>query len=196
MQKVQAVTKVMLNKGILLRVFLLIREKGLILANIVEAQIIHITSEKDSRQDATEGATNNEVKLMFIASCFATGVTRRSWLVDSGCAHHMSYDEKSFANLDRSFYAKVKIGNGDYIDVEGKGDVVVDGLKDSSRKEILKIQMKNKSFSFDPVSQGQQAMEVQDNEAELWHRRLGHFHSKGIEFLQKNDMAVGFPILQ
>ncbi|KAG6489640.1 hypothetical protein ZIOFF_050916 [Zingiber officinale] len=87
---------------------------------------------KDSRQDATEGAANNEVELMFTASCFATGVTRRSWLVDSGCTHHMSYDEKSFANLDRSFYAKVKIGNGDYIDVEGRGDVVVDGLKGST----------------------------------------------------------------
>ncbi|KAG6496746.1 hypothetical protein ZIOFF_044618 [Zingiber officinale] len=193
--------------------------------------------EKDSRQDATEGAANNEVELMFTASCFATSVTRRSWLVDSGCTHHMSYDEKSFAILDQSFYAKVKIKNGDYIDVEGRGDVVVDGLKgrklisdvlyvpkidqnllsvgqlvqkgykvmfeeglcliaDSSGKEILKIQMKNKSFSFDPVSQGQQAMAAQDNEEELWHRRLGHFHSKGIEFLQKNDMAVGFPILQ
>ncbi|KAG6474129.1 hypothetical protein ZIOFF_068053 [Zingiber officinale] len=105
----------------------------------------------------------------------------------------MSYDEKSFANLDRNFCAKVKIGNGDYIDVEGRGDVVVDGLKgrklisdvlyvpkidqnlvsvgqlmqkgykvmfeegfcliaDSFGKKILKIQMKNKRFSFDPVS--------------------------------------------
>ncbi|KAG6510506.1 hypothetical protein ZIOFF_028530 [Zingiber officinale] len=158
--------------------------------------IARFCQEKDSRQDATEGATNNEVELMFTASCFATGVTRRSLLVDSGCTHHMSYDEKSFVILDRSFCAKVKIGNGDYIDVEGRGDVVVDGLKDSSVKEILKIQMKNKSFSFDPVSQGQQAMAAQDNEAELWNRRLGHFHNKGIEFLQKNDMVVGFPILQ
>ncbi|KAG6492442.1 hypothetical protein ZIOFF_047405 [Zingiber officinale] len=184
--------------------------------------IARFCQEKDSRQDATEGAANNEVELMFTTSCFATGVTRRSWLVDSRYTHHMSYDEKSFTNLDRSFCAKVKIGNSDYIDVEGRGDVVVDGLKgrklisdvlyvpkidqnllsvgqlmqkgykvmfeegfcliaDSSRKEILKIQMKNKSFSFDPVSQGQQAMEAQDNEAELWHRRLGHFHNKGIE---------------
>lgn len=199
--------------------------------------IARFCQEKDSRQNAKEGAANNEVELMFTASCFATGVIRRSWLVDSGCTHHMSYDEKSFANLDRSFRAKVKIGNGDYINVEGRGDIAVDGLKgrklisdvlyvpkidqnllsvgqlvqkgykvmfeegfcliaDSSGKEILKIQMKNKSFSFDPVSQCQQAMAARDNEAELWHRRLGHFHSKGIEFLQKNDMAVGFPILQ
>ncbi|KAG6469463.1 hypothetical protein ZIOFF_074180 [Zingiber officinale] len=91
--------------------------------------IARFCQEKDSRQDATEGAVNNEVELMFTTSCFATGVTHRSWLVDSGCTHHMSYDEKSFVNLDRSFYAKVKIGNGDYIDVEGRGDVVVDGLK-------------------------------------------------------------------
>ncbi|KAG6469462.1 hypothetical protein ZIOFF_074179 [Zingiber officinale] len=45
------------------------------------------------------------------------------------------------------------------------------------------------------MSRGQQAMVAQDNEAELRHKSLGHFHSKGIEFLQKNDMAVGFPIL-
>ncbi|KAG6505156.1 hypothetical protein ZIOFF_037506 [Zingiber officinale] len=166
--------------------------------------IARFCQEKDSRQDAIEGAANNEVELMFTASCFAT---------------------------DRSFCAKVKIGNGDYIDVEGRGDVDVDGLKgrklisdvlyvpkinqnllsvgqlvqkgckvmfeegfcliaDSSGKEILKIQMKNKSFSFDPVSQGQQAMATQDNEAELWHRRLEHFHSKGIEFLDKLDQKA------
>ncbi|KAG6508607.1 hypothetical protein ZIOFF_033983 [Zingiber officinale] len=148
-----------------------------------------------------EGATNNEVELMFTASCFATGVTRRSWLVDSGCTHHMSYDEKSFANLDRSFCAKVKIGNGDYIDVEGRGDVVVDGLK--GRKLISDVlyvpKIDQNLLSVGQLVQkgckGQQAMVAQDNEAELWHRRLGHFHSKGIEFLQKNDMAVGFPIL-
>ncbi|KAG6521456.1 hypothetical protein ZIOFF_018575 [Zingiber officinale] len=44
--------------------------------------IARFCQEKDSLQDATKGAANNEVVLMFTASCFAIGVARRSWLVE------------------------------------------------------------------------------------------------------------------
>ncbi|KAG6518567.1 hypothetical protein ZIOFF_022047 [Zingiber officinale] len=44
--------------------------------------IARFCQEKDSLQDATKGAANNEVVLMFTASCFATGVAHRSWLVE------------------------------------------------------------------------------------------------------------------
>lgn len=199
--------------------------------------IARFCQEKDSRQNGTEAAANHEVEQMFTASCFAASLTRRSWLVDSGCTHHMTYDDKSFTKLDRTFCTRVRIGNGDYIAVKGKGDVIIDGpegaklisdvlyvpeidqnllsvgqlvekgykvmfeeglclIADSAGKETLKIQMKEKCFSFDPMSQSRQAMTAQVNEAEVWHKRLGHFHSKGIEFLQKNELAVGLPILQ
>lgn len=53
--------------------------------------------------------------------------TRRygeAWLVDSGCTNHTTPYFSNFNKLDQSYKPKVKIGNGDLIDVEGKRVVV------------------------------------------------------------------------
>ncbi|XP_071926089.1 uncharacterized protein [Coffea arabica] len=44
----------------------------------------------------------------------------------SGCTHHMTYDESIVRKLDKSQISKVRIGNGDYIEVKGKGSVAID----------------------------------------------------------------------
>lgn len=38
----------------------------------------------------------------------------------------MTHDAYLFKNLDKSFISKVRIGNGEFIKVKGKGDVVVE----------------------------------------------------------------------
>ena len=38
----------------------------------------------------------------------------------------MTHNEKMFKYLDRTFVSKVKIGNGDFVAVHGKGEVAVD----------------------------------------------------------------------
>ncbi|XP_027103352.1 uncharacterized protein [Coffea arabica] len=45
---------------------------------------------------------------------------------DSGCTHHMAYDESIFRKFDKSQISKVRIGNGDYIKVKGKCSVAID----------------------------------------------------------------------
>ncbi|KAA3481430.1 Retrovirus-related Pol polyprotein from transposon TNT 1-94 [Gossypium australe] len=47
------------------------------------------------------------------------------WLLDSGCTNHMSSDAKIFKALDKSCQTKVKIGNGQFIKAEGKGNVSI-----------------------------------------------------------------------
>jgi len=37
----------------------------------------------------------------------------------------MTYDKGMFVNLGETYYSKVKIGNGDYIEVKGLGDIVI-----------------------------------------------------------------------
>ncbi|XP_052485716.1 uncharacterized protein LOC128040605 [Gossypium raimondii] len=61
---------------------------------------------------------------VFTASCFAAN-SKSSWLVDSGCSHHMAADESLFKNIDRSYVSKVRIGNGNLIEAKGRGDVVI-----------------------------------------------------------------------
>ena len=57
-----------------------------------------------------------------------TKVNYSSWLIDSGCTNHMTAYLSLFKDLDKSYLSKVKIGNGDYIKVEGKGAIEVETM--------------------------------------------------------------------
>jgi hypothetical protein len=57
-----------------------------------------------------------------------TKVNNSSWLIDSGCINHMTIDLSLFKDLYRSYSSKVRIGNEDYVNVEGKRMVEVDTL--------------------------------------------------------------------
>jgi len=61
-----------------------------------------------------------------VATCFASDITNETWLIDSRCTHHMTHDKDMFVKLDKTHSSKVKIGNGDYIEVKGIGDIVID----------------------------------------------------------------------
>ena len=63
--------------------------------------------------------------IFFVATCFTNNITSEAWLIDSGCTHHMTYDKGMFVNLEETYYSKVKIGNGDYIEVKGIGDIII-----------------------------------------------------------------------
>ena len=68
---------------------------------------------------------NEEAETLFVATCMkAQHQEEEGWIIDSGATNHMSYKEEWFKNLDKSLYTKVKIGNGAYMEVQGKGDVV------------------------------------------------------------------------
>ena len=57
-----------------------------------------------------------------------TKVNNSSWLIDSGCINRMTIDLSLFKDLYRSYSSKVRIGNEDYVNVEGKRMVEVDTL--------------------------------------------------------------------
>ena len=65
-----------------------------------------------------------------MASCFATSSSTKSWLIDSGCTNHMTYDQELFKELDKTAISKVRIGNGAYLEVKGKGTVAIKGHTD------------------------------------------------------------------
>ncbi|KAA3482128.1 Integrase, catalytic core [Gossypium australe] len=63
---------------------------------------------------------------VFAVSCSAAKEkVTKGWLLDSGCTNHMTPDAAIFKSIDRSFKAKVKVGNGHFIKAEGKGDVLI-----------------------------------------------------------------------
>lgn len=51
-----------------------------------------------------------------------------SWLIDSGCTNHMTNDQALFTEIDKTLISKIKIGNGEFISVKGKGTVAIESL--------------------------------------------------------------------
>ncbi|XP_040932121.1 uncharacterized protein [Gossypium hirsutum] len=78
----------------------------------VEAQVAEDSSDQEEQ--------------VFAVSCLAAEKKcSKGWLLDSGCTNHMSPDATIFKTLDRTCKTKVKIGNGQFIKAEGKGDVQI-----------------------------------------------------------------------
>jgi len=82
---------------------------------------------KRKQQEVQIAQTDDEKEeLLFVATCFGSDITNETWLIDSGCTHHMTHDKDMFVKLDKIHSSKVKIGNGDYIEVKGIGDIAID----------------------------------------------------------------------
>ena len=65
---------------------------------------------------------------MFKASCYLACSSKETWLIDSGCTNHITNNVSLFKELDESFYPKVVIGNGQHVEIKGKGVVAVETL--------------------------------------------------------------------
>ena len=69
-------------------------------------------------------------------------------------------------------------------------------IKDENNDEVFGIKMRNKSFSLDPMEENQAAYPVVGNNAEIWHKRLGHFHHTTILIMQRKELVHGIPHLE
>ena len=87
---------------------------------------IYRTQQQQEETNAT--AEQYQEEQLFAATCFENGSTSESWLIDSGCTNHMPYDQDLFREIDRTTISKVRIGNGEYIPVKGKGTVAIESL--------------------------------------------------------------------
>ncbi|XP_068500447.1 uncharacterized protein [Phaseolus vulgaris] len=78
-----------------------------------------------SEQQDVDAQIANEEDVLFVATGFSNNISSASWLIDSGCTNHMTYDKKHFKKLKPSKISKVKIGHGGHISVKGIGTNVV-----------------------------------------------------------------------
>ncbi|KAL8127241.1 hypothetical protein AgCh_014234 [Apium graveolens] len=155
---------------------------------------------------ADENKYQDEEQL-FVTSCFSAQNTTKSWLIDSGCTNHMTYNRELFRDLNEAIVSKARVGNGAYIanllsvsQLTEKGYKVLFGdnncvIKDARGVDIYKVLIKGKSFVLDLTNEEQVAVHKEDNSTMLWQTRLGHFHHAALLFMEKNNMARGFPAL-
>jgi transposase InsO family protein len=85
--------------------------------------------QKDCRsqkqQHVSFAETENSEANLFFACQKATQEYTNVWYLDSGCSNHMTGDKDAFIDIVPSFGSKVKLGNGEYVEVEGKGSIGV-----------------------------------------------------------------------
>ncbi|GKV39615.1 hypothetical protein SLEP1_g47362 [Rubroshorea leprosula] len=86
----------------------------------------------------------------------------------SGCTHHMTPNESCFKSLDESFTFKVRLGNGELVEVKGRGVAIVDT----------------------PTA----CVSTIDNSC-VWHKRFGHSSYQSLLLMQKNSMVSGMPLV-
>ncbi|RDY12797.1 hypothetical protein CR513_02354, partial [Mucuna pruriens] len=76
-------------------------------------------------------------KTSFVATCFSSNNTCESWLIDSGCINHMTYDKGLFKQLESTEVKLGKIGNGEHIPIKGKGTIAI--INYSSTKILIDV---------------------------------------------------------
>ncbi|KAH9678769.1 hypothetical protein KPL71_025858 [Citrus sinensis] len=82
---------------------------------------------KNENQHGEEAKTagQEEEDHLFDATCFSGIESSESWLIDSGCTNHMTHNKDLFRELSNANSSKVRVGNGTYIAVKGKGTVAI-----------------------------------------------------------------------
>lgn len=78
-------------------------------------------------QFAENDQSQEEILFMATAEefCGAAVMDSSSWLLDSGCTHHMTSDVSLYKSLDKNYSSKVELGNGEFVEVKGKGVAAV-----------------------------------------------------------------------
>ncbi|XP_040947456.1 uncharacterized protein [Gossypium hirsutum] len=80
---------------------------------------------KDVEARMAEDSSDHKEQVFAVSCLPGQSKGPNGWLLDSGCTNHMSLDATIFKTLDRSCKTKVKVGNGQFIKAEEKGDVLI-----------------------------------------------------------------------
>ncbi|WRX23007.1 Reverse transcriptase [Theobroma cacao] len=80
--------------------------------------------EGDNKVTVAKEVTESK-EVLFMAKVDVDSAKSDTWLIDSGSSNHITGNEKLFSKLDKSFNARVKIGNGMFLKILGVGTVIV-----------------------------------------------------------------------
>ena len=95
----------------------------------------------------------------------------QTWYLDSGCTNHMCGKKELFANLDDSFRAKVKFGDGRFVLVTGKGRILIT-LKNGDHRYIYDVfyvpDMKSNLLSMGQLAEKGFVMHIVENKLSIF----------------------------
>ncbi|KAH0769725.1 hypothetical protein KY290_013706 [Solanum tuberosum] len=131
----------------------------------------------------------------------------QSWYMDSGCSRHMTGDILNFLSLEGHQSGGVSFGGGNKGSIIGIGRIgrsadhsidnvhYVDGLK-YNLLSVSQICDKGNEVKFMSDKCLSLCLSAQTDDANLWHRRLGHVSASLLNKLVAGDLVRGLPKLK
>ncbi|KAG8499382.1 hypothetical protein CXB51_005988 [Gossypium anomalum] len=162
---------------------------------------------KNEEARVAEDSSDHEEQVFAVSCSAGQKKSTKGWLLDSGCTNHMSPDETIFKTLDRSCKTRVKIGNGQLIKAEGKGDVQICTatggkiikdvllecqITDPNGSRLMTVTMSDKCFEVNWSSNSHSTHVASTDDTKLWHQRLGHTNFKSMAQMVSKEMVENF----
>ena len=66
-----------------------------------------------------------EEDYLFVVTCFTSMSSTNCWLINNGCLNHMMHNKSLFKEWCEITLSIVRVGNGKYIVVKGKGTIAI-----------------------------------------------------------------------
>ncbi|RVW33419.1 Retrovirus-related Pol polyprotein from transposon TNT 1-94 [Vitis vinifera] len=117
---------------------------------------------------------------MFYACQSAVEQKNNVWFLDSGCTNHMTGNKNIFLDMDTTINSQVKMGNGDLVNVKGKGTV---GIQTKVGTKYIRDVLLVPTLEQNLLSVGQL----------VEHGRFGHLNFNSLKMLCQRKMVQGLP---
>lgn len=104
-------------------------------------EVGHIRRHCEKYKDWLKQKNNNKANIVQDEEyLFSFGDLKDGWTIDSGASVHISNKKKEFCELDETFHEKLKLANGKFVEVKGKGSVKIDLINSKDEKSTAKIE--------------------------------------------------------
>nr|GEY72719.1 ribonuclease H-like domain, reverse transcriptase, RNA-dependent DNA polymerase [Tanacetum cinerariifolium] len=115
------------------------------------------------------------------------------WYLDNGASNHMTGVREHFKEFDEKFSGKVRLGDGSYIEIKGKGLILIEC--DDEKQRI--ISHRNRLYKANlRISTPVCLLASLKDDTWLWHARLGHLNFESLRSMAQKDLVHGIPAIK
>ncbi|GJX79243.1 zinc finger, CCHC-type containing protein [Tanacetum coccineum] len=135
------------------------------------------------------------------------------WYLDNGASNHMTGVREHFKELDETVSGKVRFGDGSYIEIKGKEQLIEPWIEigckivmeddelrlyDMDNKIFMKVtRQKNRLYKANlRIGTHVCLLANLKDDTWLWHARLGHLNFESLKSMAQKDLVHGIPTIK